>query len=120
VAEPDRLETMLNKHWEIQRKVFGHEFDRMMNEEKILFIKDMVLSATNELHEAMRETGWKSWSTSRHINMDLYMNELVDVYCLLMNLFLVTGMDPEEVARVLFVRVSRKQMLNVQRQESGY
>src|SRR5687767_4204603 len=111
---------MLEKHWEIQAKVFGHEFDIMTNEERILFIKDMVLSTTNELHEAMRETGWKSWSTSRHIHLDLYVNELVDVYCLLMNLFLVTGMYPDEVAEELFKRVSQKQQLNIQRQESGY
>lgn len=116
----DRLEEMLEQQWAIQSSSFGHQFDRMTQSQRIAFIKDMVLAATHELHEALDETGWKSWSTAQHVFLDLYLSELTDCYLLLMNLFLVTGMYPDEVAKELVERVSMKQKLNVQRQESGY
>lgn len=116
----DRLEQMIEDQWKIQSEVFRHRFDIMNPDQRIGFIKDMVLAATHELHEALDETAWKSWSAGSQIFLDRYVNELVDAQLLLLNLFLVTGMYPDEVAQVLVERVALKQKLNVQRQESGY
>lgn len=117
----DRLESMIEEQWLIQAKVFGYEFDRLTPEARVSYIRDMVLSATHELHEALDETTWKTWrTTGTALFMERYLDELVDAYLLLMNLFLATGMYPNEVAAELAERVALKQALNVKRQESGY
>lgn len=120
MAELDRLEQMLEDQWELQAKAFGHHFDIMNPDQRKSFIKDMVLSATHELHEALDETAWKSWRGGNHIFLDQFLNELVDAQLLLFNLFLATGLNPDEVSAELAKRVALKQKLNVQRQESGY
>lgn len=117
----DRLESMIEEQWRIQGEVFRHHFDIMSPDQRITYIKDMVLSATHELHEALDETTWKTWrTTGTALFMERYLDELVDAYLLLVNLFLATGMNPNEVAAELAERVALKQALNVKRQESGY
>jgi hypothetical protein len=117
----DRLEQMLEDQWAIQANTFGYQFDRLTPAERVTYIKEMVLAATHELHEALDETTWKSWqSTGVAVFPERYMDELVDAQLMLFNLFLATGMNPNEVADLLVERVAIKQKLNVQRQESGY
>lgn len=116
----DLLLKIFTRQAEIQQDTFGHRFPQMTDAEKIVFIKEMVLACSHELHEAMRETGWKGWSTSRHINLDPYVQELVDALLLLVNLFLVTGYSPEALTAFVSHAVSDKQLLNIQRQKSGY
>lgn len=116
----DLLLRLFTRQAEIQLKTFGFDFRTMTNAEKIAYIREIVLATTHELHEAMRETGWKTWSTGDHINTELYVTELVDALLLLVNLFLVTGYDPEALAAFVSHAVSEKQKLIIQRQESGY
>lgn len=105
---------------EIQFDVYGHQFSRMTDQAKIAFIKEMVLSMTHELHEALDETGWKGWTASRHVHMDLFLRELVDVQLMLINLFLVTGIHAADLSFAVADLMAIKQKLNVQRQEGGY
>lgn len=116
----DKLEQLFFRQAVIQFETFNHDFRLMTDTEKIEYIREMVLSTTHELHEAMRETGWKTWSSSDHINTDLYIAELVDALLLLVNLFLVTGVHPVDLAAHVASWAEQKQKLNVQRQESGY
>jgi hypothetical protein len=113
-------EEVFQRQEDIQGLVFDHQFRRMSDPEKIVFVKEMVLAITHELHEALDETGWKAWSTSRHFHKDLYLRELVDVQLMLINLFLVTGVRGSELSFVIADLMSIKQQLNIQRQESGY
>lgn len=117
---PDRLELMLKKQRNIQEDVYDHNFQKMTPAERSAYIKEMVLAAVHELHEALDETGWKSWSKADHFFPDLYTAELVDVWLMLMNLFLATGMNPDEIACLISDRTRLKQSLNIQRQENGY
>lgn len=114
------LEQIFLEQAKIQFETFNQDFHRMTDAEKIAYIREMVLATTHELHEAMRETGWKTWSTSDHIHTDLYVSELVDALLLLVNLFLVTGIPAGDLAAFVAAKVQLKQKLNVQRQESGY
>lgn len=116
----DQLEEIFHRQAVIQFETFGYRFNQMSDAEKIVFIREMVLATTHELHEAMRETGWKTWSTGDHINTQLYLAELVDAFLLLVNLFLVTGVHAGDLASHVAVWAQQKQKLNVQRQEDGY
>jgi hypothetical protein len=114
------LEHIFLEQAKIQFESFGQDFRAMTDPEKIAYIREMVLATTHELHEAMRETGWKPWSASDHIYTDLYVSELVDALLLLVNLFLVTGVHAGDLASFVAAKVQLKQKVNVQRQESGY
>lgn len=84
--------------------------------EKMEYIRTQSLALTDELHEALAETGWKPWATSNHINVDAYKSELVDVWIFLMNLMLVVGMAPSELVKL----TQAKQLKNIKRQLAGY
>lgn len=80
------------------------------------YIREQALALTSELHEALDETGWKSWATSDHINRDAYMGELADVFIFLMNLMLVGDITPTDLMMV----TRRKIAKNHKRQDDGY
>lgn len=105
---------------ELQRDTYGHDFEKMSDEERIEFIKVNVLALTNELHEALGEVGWKPWATSRHVHSDAYLGELVDVFHFLMNLVLVLGYKEEDLAEMFVSRYFQKRAVNAQRQKDGY
>lgn len=94
----------------------GQNFPTMPQNEKIQFIKDMVIALTDELHEALGEVGWKPWATSRHINEEEFKGELIDALHFLMNLCLVVGMGPHEVWQKYVAKNER----NFARQREGY
>lgn len=111
------LKHMLDLQEELQVKAYGEnpgEFES--NEERIQFIKDMILALTDELHEMLGEVGWKPWATSDHINEDAFKNELIDAWHFLMNLMLVVNMSAEE----LYERYIAKRQKNIKRQDNGY
>jgi hypothetical protein len=112
----DRLQQMYDTQRDLQERVLGHRFDDMTTVERITYVKEMVLALTDELHELLNETGWKSWSTSRHINEIAYRSELVDSWHFLLNLMLAVGMTPDE----LYSGYAAKRAVNEQRQASGY
>ena len=103
---------------QMQVNVFGdgvplHEYP---DQRKVKFIAEQVLAATDELHEALDEVGWKSWASSNHVNEEAFKGELVDAFHFFMNLMGVVKMSPEE----LIERYFRKAKKNLARQEAGY
>lgn len=86
------------------------------DEGKIRFIKDNILALEDELHELLGEIGWKPWASSRHINRDAYVGELVDAFHFFMNLMIVTNISVDELLK----RYEAKSLKNVKRQEDGY
>lgn len=111
---------MLNLIFERQKKLqeesFGVKLDELSEEARIVFIKDMILAATDELHEALAEVGWKPWATSRHVNREAFVGELVDVLHFIVNLWLAVGATPEEIQD----RYQHKADKNAKRQAEGY
>lgn len=113
----DILKHMLVLQEELQIKAYGEnpgEFED--NEERIQFIKDMILALTDELHEMLGEVGWKPWATTNHINEEAFKNELTDAWHFLMNLMLVMNMSADE----LYARYLAKREKNIKRQDDGY
>lgn len=112
----DRLDFMLRTQREFQEMVNGYPLDGQDIETKIENIKTSVLAALDELHEALGEVGWKPWATSRHINLESFRSELIDVWHFLMNLFLHAGMTGDDITRLYI----EKQTKNRARQRNGY
>lgn len=107
---------MMNYQNHMQKESFGIDIKNLEGEERALFIKDMSLALMDEIHEALAEVGWKPWATSRHVNEEAFKGELIDAWHFLMNLFIVAGMDADEIQR----RYHKKRQQNQQRQTDGY
>lgn len=112
----DRLEFMFTAQREMQEKAYGYDFDAMTDDERIQFIKNMVLATSDELHELLGETGWKPWAKSKFINHHEYRKEVVDIFHFFMNLMLVVGMTTDE----LYEGYVQKRQINIQRQLREY
>lgn len=116
----DRLNEMFEEQIKLQHAL-GHDPRVMTVEERIEFIKDMVLACTDELHEALNETGWKSWAASKHINEEAAFGELRDALQFLMNaMYAVDCTTPEGVAQRVFDDHAEKLTKNWQRIVNGY
>jgi len=92
----------LNEIFQLQRELqlaLGHDFDRMSMKRRLQYIVYMSYALEDEIHESTRETGWKPWAKSKHINIDAYQSELIDAFLFLINLMLAAGMKPLQVWR---------------------
>jgi dimeric dUTPase (all-alpha-NTP-PPase superfamily) len=110
------LDSIFMRQAVLQKESFGIDPENLPEDEKIQFIKDMILAATDELHEALAEVGWKPWATSRHINREAFVGELVDVLHFIVNLWLAVGATADEVE----IRYLDKADKNAKRQTDGY
>ena len=80
----------------LQEGTYGYDFAGMPLEEKTQYIKDMILAAEDELHEALGEVGWKPWASERFINREAFIGELVDAGHFLANLLVAVGCTDDE------------------------
>lgn len=112
----DNLQDMLRAQLKLQVESFNNDPSNLTAEGQVEWVRWNTLALTDELHEALAETGWKPWATSRHINRDAFVGELVDAFHFFMNLMLVVDCDAEELAEGYF----KKHKLNADRQAAGY
>lgn len=114
----DRLERMFKAQRELQVKSMGIPITSVLDNPvtRIDYFKENVLAATDELHEALAEIGWKSWATSRHFNEDAVKGELVDLFHFFMNLCIAANLSPGELTLKYF----SKRAINAQRQKDKY
>jgi len=110
------LDKIFERQLELQRKSFGVSPNELDAEGRRDYIVDMMLALQDELHEALNETGWKAWQTSRHFHKDRFGNELIDALHFLVNLFLVAGWTADDVEAAYF----EKAAINAARQAKGY
>lgn len=110
------LTDMLGKQFQLQTETYGNDLPNYTEAERALFIGEMVLALTDELHELLAEVGWKPWATSNHVNRDAAVGELVDAWHFFMNLMLVLGVDEEEFTAKYFAKHTKNQ----ERQAAGY
>lgn len=113
---PSILRDMLIDQRRLQIDAYGQDPHSMNQEERIRFIKDMTYALEDELHEAVAETGWKPWQTSKHINEEAFKAELVDAWHFFMNLMLVVGMTEADLIEGYYA----KRQKNIDRQRAGY
>lgn len=112
----DKLNELMALQKELQKNTFGTDFENMTKEERIALIRQSVLACEDELHEALREVGWKSWATQKYIHEQDLQEELIDALHFLLTLFLCAGMTADDVLRVYRVKHDE----NERRQREGY
>lgn len=112
----DYMVEMLKAQRRLQIDAYHGDPELFDDATRIQFMKDMVLALTDEAHELLAEIGWKPWATSRHINREEAVGELVDMFHFFMNLMIVLGMDVTE----LYERYMEKRSRNIARQQNGY
>jgi dimeric dUTPase (all-alpha-NTP-PPase superfamily) len=80
------LQMILDNQRKLQLKSYGVDVSTLDGEERAAYIRNMSLALTDELHEALNETGWKPWATSRHLNRAAFAGEMIDVLHFWVNL----------------------------------
>ena len=110
------LQMILDRQRELQKKHYGVDVTTLSDEERAQYIRDMSLALADELHEALNETGWKPWATSRHVNRQAYLGELIDVLHFWCNLVLITNTNEKELLDMYFAKADK----NARRQLAGY
>lgn len=119
----DFRQDRLTQMWEMQREFNlivkgGVRFseDAIRTHTTMQLLRDQFVALVVEMVEALSETGWKPWATSRHFNERAYKREMVDVWCFFMNLMIWGGMTPEE----LYEEYISKMGVNWSRAIDGY
>lgn len=118
----DRLIELFELQYDLQTETYGHNFQRMLATERVQYVKDMKLALDAELQEALDETAWKPWVQPRGkwVNRDAYVGEMVDALHFFINMLLVLGDDPADLATEVADRYAQKHRINRQRQADGY
>jgi dimeric dUTPase (all-alpha-NTP-PPase superfamily) len=116
------ISQMLEKQLQLQKKSFGLD-PRNLDADKLMeYICMNVLSLEDELHEAMKECGWKPWATDKYMNRDAFLKELVDAWHFFMNILLAIspGKTTTEISEEFATRYYEKNRINAERQRAGY
>jgi len=111
----DIMDAMLESQRLVQA-AYGHDFDIMTDEDRMRYLSTMVLACTDELHEALGETGWKPWASSNHINKQEFMGEMADAFLFFMNVMLAAGMTSQNLIEL----TAKKQDNSYKRLKDGY
>lgn len=114
---------MLRELFELQEKLQrGYAYmggkvpQEFEGQERLDYIKGMHTALSMEAAEALDETGWKPWASSRHVNEDAHKGEVVDMWFFLMNWTMAARMSPQE----LYERYREKLLINLARQQGQY
>lgn len=110
------MQDMLDTQFNAQLDHHGMNFKTLTDEERIEAVRWNMLALQDELHEALAEVGWKPWATSRHINREAYIAELVDAWHFFMNLLLLVDATEDEIRSGYYA----KRLRNNKRQAEGY
>lgn len=120
------LDTMANAvrwRWlrstvDLQGDAFGEEFPKT-GEDLGAWVRTNVTALIAELGEALKEIGWKTWSTGQgYVNRPAFLGEIVDAGHFLANLLVAVGVTDDEWEAAY----QRKQQVNRDRQATtgGY
>lgn len=123
----------LNLQRALQQVAFDRDPTQMPEDEKPEFLLWNAFAASDELHEAMQEVGWKPWATSRHLNRAAFIGEIVDALHFIGNMLLTCCQtrpavaDPDGVvydlkalADEIWAAYEAKVAKNIERQQKGY
>lgn len=125
MIEDDRFLEMFKMQHTLQVKSMKDGDPTMLRgDDRATFIVWNTTAAVDELHEAMAETGWKPWATSRHVNGEAMTKELVDAWHFIMNLMMIASselhMTLDEYAEFFYRKYIDKNAVNAARMADGY
>jgi hypothetical protein len=109
------LRQMMNLQADLQRQL-NCDIRKMTPKMLMDYVREQTLACTDELHEALAETGWKTWAKNPHINEDAMRDELIDAWLFLLNLMNIAGMTPE----ALYVGHAKKVNNAIKRNNDKY
>lgn len=118
----DRLEEIFTRQRLLQQYSYGAPLEFMAQSPDVQaeYVRNNVLAATAELHEALDEVGWKPWATGRFYNTDNVISECVDAFHFIINIMLASGLPPDTLSDTFFTKYLEKNKRNADRQETGY
>lgn len=96
ITGADRLADMFTEQAKLQT-LLGNVPAEMTPETLANYRRSMAWATVSELVEAMDETGWKPWATSRHTNREEFMDEMTDVWLFVLNMMLSVGMTADDL-----------------------
>lgn len=122
--ELDRLGKLFEMQKTLQENAYGYSFDTLTLKERVVFIKEMSIHATQEIHEMMYELPyfkpWKDYDGMTEAEHNVAMNkareEYIDVVHFMLNMGIGLGITPEGV----FNGYAEKNQENYDRQVEGY
>ena len=100
---------------QLGNKIFT-DFEDIESKENIETLKNQLLALIIEASEAIQELPWKSWKKNQSFSLSTFKVELIDILHFLVNLFIFTGMNVDDV----FELFKYKNEINKKRQENGY
>lgn len=115
----DRLIEMIHLQAKLQTRYLDGKYPwELRGEERASYIRTHMLALEDELHEALREVGWKPWSKtpSGEMDRDDFLDEMVDAWHFFMNLLIVANCNADE----FFSRYLRKNGINHDRIDGNY
>jgi len=110
----------------LQREAFSQDPRQIGQDEELRaeYVLWNAFAACDEIHEAMQEVGWKPWATSRHMNNDAFLGEIVDALHFVGNMILAAAErrdeSPYSLATKVWAIYQTKADVNLQRQLEGY
>ena len=122
----ERLSMMLEMQRELQLKMPppNRVPADLRGDDRATFMVWNAYALFDEVHEALDEMGWKPWATSRHLNAEPMLKEMVDAFHFFMNMLLVIGGEMgwsiEQLADEFTKRYIAKNAVNAERQKEGY
>lgn len=77
---------------------WGRQVDPTDPEAVSKYVREVILCATDELHEVLAEVHWKPWKEARGIkDVARYRSEMADVMHFVLDLYLAAGLTGEDI-----------------------
>ncbi len=111
----DKLETMFNMQQSLNERI-GVRTAGMDEAQQTQWVLNYSRAMSQELAELIDSVPWKWWAKYQKFDMQNARVEVVDLFHFLISLAQTLGMSAEDV----FQKYTKKNEVNVQRQESGY
>lgn len=110
------LQRMMDDQSQLQVAMGNMHPSTRSPESQMEYVREMILAAVSELMEALDETGWRTWSSSNHVNRDAYIGEIRDSLQFIMNALSLVECTAEELRD----KLAEKHQVNWQRLANGY
>ncbi len=111
----DKLETMFTMQQSLNERI-GVRTAGMDEAQQTQWVLNYSRAMSQELAELIDSVPWKWWAKYQKFDMQNARVEVVDLFHFLISLAQTLGMSAEDV----FQKYTKKNEVNVQRQESGY
>lgn len=124
ITEKDNLGIMIHMQRTLQERAYGYNFSEMDIKERVAFIKEMSIHATQEMHEMMYELPffkpWKDYSNMSEDEINTAMDKAREEYVDFVHFFLNIGIALQLTSDDILKGYSSKNYENYRRQTEGY